>query len=66
MAGISVMTRTDAVDSKIALLLSKNVAKIKLDLENDKTTIFGKDIILDNVTCGHYCIPFNDIYHLNI
>ena len=55
MAGIPLMIKTDVVNSEISLLLGKNTlkeAKIKLDLENDKTTIFRKDVILDNATCA--------------
>lgn len=62
MAGVPVMIKTDVVDSEIPLLLSKTAmknAKIKLDLENDKALIFGKEINLDSTTCGHYCIPLN-------
>ena len=32
-------------------------AKIKLDLEQDCATIFGKNIILHHTSSGHYCVP---------
>ena len=65
MVRIPVTTETDVVDSEIPLLLNKNtmkVAKIKLDLENEKATIFRKHVILLTTTCGHYCIPLPLFY----
>ena len=53
MVRIPVTTETDVVDSEIPLLLNKNtmkVAKIKLDLENEKATIFRKHVILLTTT----------------
>ena len=32
-------------------------AKIKLDLEQDCVTIFGKNVILHRTSSGHYCVP---------
>ena len=34
-------------------------AGVKMDLENDSATIFGKDIALNLTTSGHYCIPID-------
>ena len=63
MAGKKVMMRTEVVDSDIPLLLSKQAmktAKIKLDLENDKAGIWGKEVDLDNTSSGHYCISLSN------
>ena len=60
LGGKKVIIRTDVVPSDIPLLLSLNAmkkAKIKLDLEQDCATIFGKNVILHHTTSGHYCVP---------
>ena len=60
LAGKSVLIKTDVVDSEIPLLLSKTAmknAKIKLDFEFDKASIFGTAVSLDSTSCGHYCVP---------
>ena len=31
-------------------------AKIKLDLEQDCATIFGKNVVLHHTSSGHYCV----------
>jgi len=62
IAGIEVKIKTDVVESEIPLLLSLNAmkdAKIKLDLENDSAEIFGKQVLLNHTSSGHYCIPIN-------
>lgn len=54
------MLQTDVVSSDIPLLLGKpsmKLAKVKLDIGNDKVSIFGKDIPVYNTVSGHYCIP---------
>ena len=54
-----VIIRTDVVPSDIRLLLSLNAmhkAKIKLDLEQDCATIFGKNVVLHHTSSGHYCV----------
>lgn len=30
-----------------------------MDLENDTATIFGKDVVLNLTSSGHYCIPID-------
>ena len=55
-----VTIKMDVVDSDISLLLSQSAMKkagVKIDLENDSATIFGKDVALNFTTSGHYCIP---------
>ena len=34
-------------------------AGVKMDLENDTVNIFGKDIALNLINSGHYCIPID-------
>lgn len=36
-------------------------AKMKLDLENDSASIFGKDVQLQCTSSGHYCVPIDQI-----
>ena len=55
-----VTIKMDVVDSDIRLLFSQSAMKkagVKIDLENDSATIFGKDVALNLTTSGHYCIP---------
>ena len=62
IAGKEVTIKTDVVGSDIPLLLSRTAIKragVKMDLENDSATIFGKDIALNLTTSGHYCIPID-------
>lgn len=64
IAGVECEIQTDVVTSDIPLLLSKDSmkkAKVKLDLENDSATIFGKDVQLQCTSSGHYCVPIDDI-----
>ena len=52
------------VSSDIPLLLNKDSmkrAKMKLDLENDSASIFGKDVQLQCTSSGHYCVPIDQI-----
>ena len=49
----------DSIKSDIPLLLSKKAmkkAKIKIDLENDRCVVFGKDVDLKTTTSGQYCL----------
>lgn len=60
IVGRRVNIKTDVVDSDIPLLLSKQAmknAKVTLDLENDKATIFGKSVELECTSSGHYALP---------
>ena len=62
IAGKEETIKTDVVGSDIPLLLSRTAMKragVKMDLENDSATIFGKDIALNRTTSGHYCIPID-------
>ena len=50
IAGKEVTIKTDVVGSDIPLLLSRTAMKtasVKMDLEKDTATIFGKDIALN-------------------
>lgn len=56
--------QSDVVTSDITLLLSKDSmkkAKVKLDLENDCASIFGKEVQLQSTSSGHNCVPINQI-----
>ena len=60
LAERNVIIQTDIVESDIPLLLSRESMKrasVKLDLENDKAVIFGKEVALNQRTAGHYCVP---------
>ena len=62
IAGKEAIIKTDVVKSDIPLLLSRTAMKkaaVKMDLENDTATIFGKEINLNLTTSGHYCIPID-------
>lgn len=36
-------------------------ANKKLDLINDKAEKFDENVLLQNISPGHYCIPINDV-----
>ena len=64
IAGTECEIQADVVTSDIPLLLSKDSmkrAKMKLDLENDSASIFGKDVQLQCTSSGHYCVPIDQI-----
>ena len=64
IAGSECEIQADVVESDIPLLLSKESmkkAKVKLDLENDSASIFGKDVQLQCTSSGHYCVPIDQI-----
>lgn len=64
IAGSECEIQADVVESDIPLLLSKDSmkrAKVKLDLETDSATIFGKDVQLQCTSSGHYCVPIDQI-----
>ena len=59
IAGVKCRIATDIVDSDIPLLLSKSSmkeAKVKLDLENDRASIFGRQVDHQCTSSGHYCV----------
>lgn len=65
MAGVKCKITSDIVDSDIPLLLGKpamKTAKVTLDLENDRATIFGKSIDLQCTSSGHYCVPLGGVH----
>ena len=60
IAGRDVMIRTDVVESDIPMLLSRSAMKkasVKLDMEHDRATIFGKTVPINVTSQGHYCVP---------
>ena len=60
IGGLKVNIVTDVVPCDHPLLLSKfsmQKANTKLDFENNKATMFGREIDLTFTTSGHYCIP---------
>ena len=62
IAGVHCNITTDVVNSDLPLLLEKlsiKKARVILDLENDKASIFGNDVDLHCTSAGHYCIPIN-------
>ncbi|XP_071118367.1 uncharacterized protein [Haliotis cracherodii] len=69
IAGVNCTITTDVVQSDIPLLLGKpamKAAKVVLDLENDRASIFGKEINLQCTSSGHYCIPIlHSTMHVN-
>jgi transposase InsO family protein len=67
LAGKNITLITDVVDSNIPLLLSRSAmknARIKLDLVNDTAEVFGKEIVLNMTTSGHYCLPIDKLDRL--
>ena len=58
IAGKEVIIRTDVVESDIPLLLSRKAMKtaVKIDLKRDTAMIFGKEIVLNLTSSGHYYI----------
>ena len=58
LGGKKVIIRTDVVPSDIPLLSlnAMKKAKIKLDLELDCATIFGKNVILHHTSSDLYCV----------
>ena len=53
---------TDVIDSELPLLLSKKemqVAKTKIDFDNDIINIFGQDIKISFTASGYYFIPIS-------
>ena len=64
LAERNVIIQTDIVESDIPLLLSRDSMKrasVKLDLENDKSVILGKEVALNLRTAGHYCVPLTGL-----
>ena len=64
LAGVKCQITSDVVDSDIPLLLGKpsmKAAKVHLDLENDRASMFGHDIDLQCTSSGHYCVPLDDV-----
>ena len=64
IAGTECEIQTDVVNSELPLLLSKESmkkAKVKLDLENDCASIFGREVQLQCTSSGHYCVPIDQI-----
>ena len=64
LAGKEVFIKCNIVDCDLPLLLSKEAMKkacVKLDLENDKAEIFGKEIDIDCTTSGHYIVSLQNV-----
>ena len=62
IAGKEVRIKIVVVQSDIPLLLSQNAMKpagVKMDLENDTATIFGKEATLNITASGHNSVPVN-------
>ena len=54
---------TDVVDLELPLLLSKaslKKANAVIDLENDKVTMFGQNVKLQQTSSGHYCVDLRN------
>ena len=63
VAGNRIVIEIDVVSSDLPLLLSlkcMKMLKMKLNLEKDTVEIFGKEIVLNNTTSGHYCLSLSD------
>ena len=60
IGGLKINIETDVAPCDIPLLLSKysmQKANTKLRFENNKATMFGREIDLAFTTSSHYCIP---------
>ena len=60
LADKEVAIKTDVVESDVPLLLSKRSmkrARVKIDIEKDTASIFGKNIALKVTSSGQYCVP---------
>ena len=59
IGGTKCTIETDIVESKLALLLSKNSlnkAQTVLDMTTDTAKMFGMPVQLFQTSSGHYCI----------
>ena len=59
IANKKLMLKTDVVSSDIPLLLGKPTMKrmhVTIDMKDDCAMIFGKNVKLDCIPSGHYCI----------
>ena len=68
-AGKEVSIKTDLVRSNIPILLSRGAMKragVKMDLENDSTNIFGKDVALNLTKSCHLCISIDSAEKVTI
>ena len=57
---IQILMKTQVIEAKIPLLISRNSLKkanAHLNFEKDTLDILGKQISLKVTTSGHYCIP---------
>ena len=62
IAGTEVTVQTDVIAADIPLLLSRKSLKtagVKIDLTNDSANIFGKSVMLNTTSSGHYCVPIH-------
>ena len=69
IAGRRVKIHTDVVDSDIPLLLSlksMKQAKVKLNLKDVTAEIFGKEVVLNHTSLGHYCIPIDNHQEIQV
>ena len=60
--GSKCSNETDVVECELPLLLSKNAMKkanTGINFQNDKVTMFGKDINLIFTSTGNYAVPLN-------
>ena len=63
LAGKKVMLKTDVVDCEVPLLLSKSAMKsagIVINMNSDSAIIFGKSVLLNTTSSGHYCVPLKE------
>ena len=59
IAGKEVTIQTDVIAADIPLLLSRKSMKtagVNIDLTNDTANIFGKSVMLNTTSSGHYCV----------
>ena len=62
ICGKDITIETDVIGNDIPLLLSKEAMKkanTVIDFQNDKISMFGKEINLKFTSSGHYAIPIN-------
>ena len=61
-AGKEMTIQQDVIAADIPLLLSRKSMKTagaKIDLTNDTANIFGKSVMLNNTSSGHYFVPIH-------
>ena len=67
-AGQNMLLTIEVIENDIPLLLSKDAMKkanTYIDFANDEIIILNKEIPVNLITSGHYCIPIGKIVDNN-